>query len=287
VARRRKRRVSMATRKKISRALKRRRRGNPSRRRRNPVKRSKRTGKFLKSGGKRRRRSRLSKQSVYLTSKPRGRIKRYRVRRSKRVSKSGNSFYTYSLARQNPGGALKGALMAGLGVFGGVLAARMTGALLAKYVLPKLLPSTTSASTARWVGALLPGLSMFLLATFVAPKVIKGKPNVVRGLQMGSVVALADGLVNALVVGGTIPASVQPYVQGPGYAMQGFGAFQYSQPLADYVDYDNRLGEYVDLDNRYGGEASEPLALGMDEQAYFQTGGAGGVFASTVFKGVG
>jgi hypothetical protein len=277
----------MATRKKISRALKRRRRGNPSRRRRNPVKRSKRTGKFLKSGGKRRRRSRLSKQSVYLTSKPRGRIKRYRVRRTKRVSKSGNSFYTYSLARQNPGSALKGALMAGLGVFGGVLAARMTGALLAKHVLPKLLPATTSAATARWVGALLPGLSMFLLATFVAPKVIKGKPNVVRGLQMGSVVALADGLINALVAGGTIPVSVQPYVQGPGYAMQGFGAFQYSQPLADYVDYDNRLGEYVDMDNRYGGEANEPLALGADELAYFQTGGAGGVFNKTVFTGVG
>lgn len=274
VARRRKRRVSMATRKKISRALKRRNRSNPPKRKRR----------------KSRAKGRLSKQRVRLRAKPRAKRKStYRVRRTRRVSRGGHSYYQYNLSRQNPGGALKGAFMAGLGVYSGVLAARVLGNVLQKKVFTKdgvARGGMPSFLTSGLTSKILPGAAMLALSVFLLPKVLKGKPNIIRGLQMGSVVALADGLVQGLIAQGTIPSSVSSYLSG----YSGFGGFAYTQPLAEYVDYDNRLGEYVDYDNRlgsYGGEATEPLALGADELAYFQTGGAGGVFNKTVFSGVG
>jgi len=55
-----------------------------------------------------------------------------------------------------------------------------------------------------------------------------------------------------------------------------------TQPVSEYVDYDNRLGEYGEYvgDNRYGAySVEEPLSA--DDMMYMQTGGAGGVFAKT------
>lgn len=235
-------------------------------------------GKFKPKAGRTGRKGKLSKQTVYLRPGPKSRkLSKYKVRRTGHKGKAGTPFYRYSLVRGNPLGNLKPALMSGLGLFGGVLAMRATTHALKKHVFSKM----TDDGALTGAMAILPAGGAFALS-LLAPKVVKGRPDLVRSLQMGAAYVLFEAAFKQWVLpalsGSETGKKIAPYLSGD-------DDFVVYPAMAAYVD-DNRYGEYVG-DNRYGAESYdvEP-ALAGDEEAFMEYGGSGGVFSDTVFSGV-
>jgi hypothetical protein len=222
-----------------------------------------------KTKSKRRKtRARTAKRGLRLRPGPSKKRRTYKLKRRVRKSRKGKRFYGYTVSK-NPKTAIKNGLM----LYGGLLGMRVVNNLLNEHVIKKHLAASIPAS----VIGIVPAAAGFGVACFLLPKVLKGKADLVKNLQLGSVIALADAVVNTFIKP-KLPASVQ--------SLMGYGAYQLTEPLAEYLPYDNRLGEYLPYDNRLGQfDATEPLSA--DELAYMQTGGAGGVFSKTVFNGVG
>jgi hypothetical protein len=284
----RRKRMPLKTRKKISRSLKRLHRGSK------------------KTTTRRRKTAATPKRRRRKTSARRGRIvrtlrlpakagsrkrRRYAVRKWKRGSNN-----RYSVTKRNAGlGDLGNLFKKVLPMYGGFVAARIIKGLadthiVSKYIAPRL------GTTPLWVqSAVAPALTLGL-SVFLGPKMLKGKTGgaVLEGLQVGSLITLLDTVLKG-TVGGSLPASISGAFGGyddMGVMGYGYGAYMadptgYSLPPAHGVGMGldaheaMALSEYVP-DNGLGMSVDEALA--GDEEAFFQTGGAGGSLFGTVFK---
>lgn len=246
-------------------------RGTSKRKRRSTAKRRRRKGSSV----------RTARRRIMLRPGPGRRAVKYKLKRKTRRSSRGKRYYRYHISK-NPLNAIKGALKEGLAFYTGLLGARVINNVLKlyvtdKYVAPKV--TDTAGAMYKYVLPILPHLIGFGLTTVVLPKVMKGKQALVGKFQLGATIALFDAVFNTVVA---------PNLGDAKKYFSGYGAYNVHVPLAEYLNYDNRLGggmsEYLDHDNRYGGLGMEVHeALAADEAHFMQSGGAGGVFAKTVF----
>lgn len=192
--------------------------------------------------------------------------------------------YSYSVSR-NPLGAMKGMLLDGAMIYGGLKAVGIINNLLNQYVVSRF-----SAQLPTQVAPLVAPALGFVAAAF-AGKAIKGQPKLVGALQTGATIALLDTLVKK-VVAPMLPASVQNLLAGiddMGY--RGYG--EYVRPLGEYVQGPRRqLGAYVSeamaldeyVQDRGMGGFNVQEALADSEVQGMQSGYAAGSLAKTAFS---
>lgn len=286
--------LSASTRRKISLGVKRAQRAkkrNPSRkraapkrkrttrrRRKNPTTpRFGKSGRFLGVSYKRRKTSKKTRR--YAVPMTRKRKLKPRIKR---------------IGKKNPMGMLKRTLP----IYGGFLAVRVLHGLFRHYVNPML---KLDPDTERKFGPLIPAGALFLASMF-APKIIKGKPKIVEGIQLGATFSLLNTIVRQFVAPSLPDTGVMATVKGAlsGYDDVGVMGYGYGSYVADPSLYElpapsptAAIGPGVGLDVTEAMALDEYIAepLGFDVQEalagtevdYMQRGGAGGSLAKTVF----
>lgn len=184
--------------------------------------------------------------------------------------------------RKNPLNAIKGMLKEGMYTFGGVLGMRAVTHLI-KGQLSTI--ASLNTGTMGKIAPVLPSALGMLLAA-LAPKVIKGQPALVKGLQQGATIVFFDTLLSTFLPAGTarnmlLPGAALP-VAGYGYGMNEY----VGSPLGLEVESAMALDEYVAGPNRQlgmGGDFDVEEALAGGESQSFESGYAGGTLAKTVF----
>jgi len=243
---------------------------------------------------------RYSRQKMRMRPAPYKRKRPYRMgRKTVRSKRTGRKHYRYQPKRvsRNPMTAMKAALKNTMPVFGGLLAIRVINGLLKG---PLAGVTASSPMLAKYGSLIAPAVS-FIGACWLGPKVLKGKPRFVQGLQIGATIALGDALIKQFVIpmSLTMQPGVAKNVVGSlaGYddmGVLGYGAYigdptgyslpsQHAQDISGYgldVQEAMALDEYVP--EGYGLDVEEALA-GTEEQ-YLQTGGARGALFGTVFS---
>lgn len=236
---------------------------------------------------KRKARRRRPIRSIYL--KPRGskKNKRYNIFRRKRGGFSISS-------HRNPLNNLKAALLSGAATYAGFFAARA----LTKVVGDALSKSATFATgTGKTLQQIIPAGGVFATAALLGPKLFGRQPVIAGALINGAAIALGDAIM-AQVLSSANAASVGMLTSSTTTAattassgtsataqteVKGFDEYVQQQQLAANVEEAMALDEYVQM----GANVEEALAspgLSADEVDYMQRGGAGGVFAKTVFS---
>jgi hypothetical protein len=258
--------------------------------------------------GTARKSTRRRRRAVYLNPPKRRKYKSKRHRRvrmrtkpysrkyrkgyiRRRRTKRGNWHYRIT---RNPMTALKGTIKRAIPIYGGMLAVRVACGLIDAQLKKK--PQTGFMAKAA---PYLPAVATFGLSLF-AGKLIKGKPRWVEGIQLGAAFTLFDVVVRQLVkpallkmesptmktVAGALAGYDDMGVQGYGYGAYISDPTGYSLPVEHAgpigldVEEAMALGEYVP-EGMAGFNVEEALAA--NEEAYIQTGGAGGSLAKTVF----
>jgi hypothetical protein len=211
--------------------------------------------------GRKKRSVRYSRQKMRLRPAPRKRRKTYRLgRKTRRNKRTGRKSYTYAAKRvsRNPMTAMKAALKNTMPVFGGLLAIRVINGLL-KDPLNKAI--ATSPTLAKY-GALIAPAVGFIGACWLGPKILKGKPRFVQGLQIGATIALGDALIKQFVVpmAATITSPMAKNVVASlaGYddmGVQGYGAY-----ISDPTGYSLPAQHAQDIAG-YGLDVQEAMAL--------------------------
>ena len=220
-------------------------------------------------------------------AKVRRTVKRHR-RKGRTVRKHRRDQYV----RLNPVTALKRMVKDGVYTFGGILGIRALCHVLEEKVFKGNATFATGAMAT--IAPVLPAAVAMLLAA-LAPKVIKGSPRLVQGLQAGATLVFFDSVLTAVLKsvdpgGGAakdlLPgASVAPMLLP---AQQGYGMNEYvSSPMGLEVESAMALDEYVAAPSNQlgmGGDFDVEEALAGNEPQAFETGYAGGTLAQTVFS---
>jgi hypothetical protein len=246
----------------------------------------------------RRRRRRRNPWSVTKRLNTRRHVIRHSKRPKRRyrlVATRRKRFAPRLVAYRNPMNTIKRVLP----IYGGFLAVRVLQGLFRHYVNPKL---GLSLENENKYGPLIPAGLLFIASTMLAPKIIKGKPKLLEGLQIGAAFSLFNTVVKQLIVPSLPDTGVMSTIKGAlaGYddvGVQGYGG--YGAYIADPSGYSlpgrqqtaepgvgldvheaMALDEYV-ADGGMGFDVSEVLA--GTEIDYMQRGGAGGSLSKTVF----
>jgi hypothetical protein len=195
-------------------------------------------------------------------------------------------------ARLNPMAALKSMVTDGMMTFGGILGIRAVCHLLKVNVFDK--QSAFSSGAMKTIAPVLPSAVAMLLAA-LSPKVIKGQPKLVAGLQAGATLVFFDSVLKAVLesvdtnnaiapylLPGTQTTVILPTTQAPA-ASGGWGMNEYvGSPMGLEVESAMALDEYVG--SPMGGDYDVQEALAGNEGQAFETGYAGGSLAKTVFS---
>jgi hypothetical protein len=193
--------------------------------------------------------------------------------------------------RLNPIANLKAMVKDGVATFGGILGIRALCKVLDVHVIQK--QSSLSTGTMGKIAPVLPSAIAMVLAA-LAPKVIKGSPALVRGLQAGATLVFFDSVLEAVLKEVDSNNSISQYLL-PGKtavattaSSSGWGMSEYvSSPMGLEVESAMALDEYVASPSHQlgmGGEFDVEEALAGNESQAFETGYAGGTLAKTVFS---
>jgi len=244
--------------------------GNQKVRRGYKGRRSKRKGR----GGKPRRYGLINRRIAKHTRK--GRPVRAHIRRRQGI-------------RTNPMNALKGMIKEGVYTFGGILGIRALCHVLESKVFGTM--ATFQTGTMKKIAPMLPaGVAMLLAA--LSPKVIKGSPKLVQGLQAGATLVFFDAALKSLLSAVDAKGTISQYLlPGAPAATAGWGGYSeyVSSPMGLEVESAMALDEYVSspvglLGPGMGGGFDVEEALAGNEGNAFETGYAGGSLAKTVFS---
>ena len=199
-------------------------------------------------------------------------------------------YYRHTVVQRNPINALKKALP----IYGGFLAAKILTKLAGDFLVPKLGTLPEAAKQ------LLPAGLMFIGATMLAPKLLKGKAKLLEGLQMGATLSLLDTIVKQFIAPQLPTAGIMGTIRGAlsGYDDMGVQGYGYGSYIADPRGY-SLPPAHATMEPGVGLDAHEAMALdeyvsdvGYDvnealadsEVDYMQRGGAGGTLAHSVFS---
>ena len=206
-------------------------------------------------------------------------------RRYARVSVKRGRLHVRALRNPN----FKGMLINGGMLYAGILGMRVLANLVGKYIVtPYMVKAGQSAGTAKLLQLVPAGIG-FAAAAF-ADKVIKGKPALVNGIQLGATVALFDAIMNIFVkpMLATSAPQVAALLSGiDDVGIQGYrGYHEYipSRPGSLGLDVHEAMAmdEYIQTPAGMGFDVSEALA--DSEVDSFQRGYASGSLAHTVFS---
>lgn len=189
--------------------------------------------------------------------------------------------------RRNPIEGMKGMIVQGALLYGGLLGMRAVNKLIKDYVV-----SNFASSLPAQIAPIIPSAIGFIAAAF-APKVIKNSPQLVGGIQTGATLALLDAVMKNLVLP-QLPANVQGFFAGiddVGYS--GYGRFGgYGRAMGEYLQQPRQIGahveeamaldEYVQDGGMSGFDVQEALA--DSEVQGMQSGYAAGSLAKTLFS---
>lgn len=187
--------------------------------------------------------------------------------------------------RTNPMTNLKRMVKEGVYTFGGILGIRALCQVLDVHVFQK--SASLQTGTMGKIAPVLPAAVAMLLAA-LSPKVIKGSPKLVQGLQAGATLVFFDQVLGAVLkavdTGGQIKQYLLPGSPAVGY----YGYNEYvASPMGLEVEAAMALDEYVAAPSHQLGMGQEfdvEEALAGDEGSAFETGYAGGSLAKTVFS---
>jgi len=208
-----------------------------------------------------------------------------RKRKTRRAAAHRQKYYV----RKNPINALKGMVKEGMFTFAGILGVRA----LSKVIEDKLITGSATFAPGTTLGKIAPVLpsAIAMLLAALSPKVIKGQPALVKGLQNGATLVFFDAVLEAVLKVADPGKKVSGYLL-PG--MSGYGYGGYSEYVASpmggmglEVESAMALDEYVAAPSHQlgmGGDFDVEEALAGNEGQAFETGYAGGTLAKTVFS---
>lgn len=215
-----------------------------------------------------------------------------KVNRRKRRTTRAKAHRQRYWVRKNPISALKAMVKDGAYTFGGILGIRA----LCHVLETKVFSQSTALSTgamASFAPLLPPAVAMLLAA--LSPKVIKGQPKLVQGLQAGATLVMFDAVLKTVLTkvdpAGDIAKYLLPGASTPAAAAGWGGMNEYvSSPMGGMgleVESAMALDEYVAGPSNQlgmGGDFDVEEALAGNEGQAFETGYAGGSLAKTVFS---
>lgn len=214
------------------------------------------------------------------------RIKRYRTRRG-----PVRAHRRRQHVRLNPMANLKRMIKDGVYTFGGILGIRALCYVLEDKVFSKSTALSTGAMAK--IAPVLPAAVAMLLAA-LSPRVIKGSPKLVQGLQAGATLVFMDSVLEAVLKAVDTKGAISPYLLPGAKAAAstsgwgGWGMDEYvASPMGLEVESAMALDEYVAAPSHQlgmGGDFDVEEALAGDEGQAFETGYAGGSLAKTVFS---
>jgi hypothetical protein len=211
-----------------------------------------------------------------------------RIKAHKRKGRRVRAYRRNQGIRTNPMTNLKRMVKEGVYTFGGILGIRALVHVLDQKVIKGMITDQTGAMAK--IAPMLPaGIAMLLAA--LAPKMIKGQPKLVQGLQAGATLVFFDTALAAVMKAVDTQGTISPYLLPGAPAMGGWGYGAYNEyvaaPMGLEVESAMALDEYVAAPSHQlgmGGEFDVEEALAGDEGNAFETGYAGGSLAKTVFS---
>lgn len=218
-----------------------------------------------------------------------GRPRRYahiyrRVKKYRRKGRRVRGYRGRRNIRLNPMTNLKRMVKEGVYTFGGILGIRALCKVLDVHVFKKV--GSLQTGTMGKIAPMLPAAAAMLLAA-LSPKVIKGSPKLVQGLQAGATLVFFDAALEAVLKAVDTSGAIRQYLLPGAPAVGYYGYNEYvSSPMGLEVESAMALDEYVASPSHQLGMGGFDVeeALAGDEGQAFETGYAGGTLAKTVFS---